>query len=73
MAWIDSMRLRRKADIVRAVGWVNLFVCIVWSLVHVSDGLAMLAVTGAWAAAVMALAYGIAYVIDRRADRVVGR
>lgn len=42
------MRLRRKADIVRSVGWVNLFVCIVWSLVHVSDGLVTLAVTGGW-------------------------
>jgi hypothetical protein len=41
--------------------------------VHVSDGVLILAVTGGWAAAVMALTYGIAYVIDRRADRVVRR
>lgn len=73
MAWVDSMRLRRKADIVRALGWVNLFASLLWSLVHVSEGLAVLGVLGAWAVAVMALTHGIAWIIDRRADRVVTR
>ena len=73
MAWVDSMRLRRKADIIRVIGWVNLFASVLWSLIHVSDGLGLLAVLGAWAAAVMALTHGIAWIIDRRADRVVKR
>ena len=73
MAWVDSMRLRRKADIVRAVGWVNLCVSVLWSLVHVSEGLAVLALLGVWAFAVMALTHGIGWMIDRRADRVVRR
>lgn len=73
MAWVDSMRLRRTADKVRAVGWVNLFLSIIWTVVHASDGLGLLAVTGLWAAAVMGLTHGIAWMIDRRADRVVRR
>ena len=34
MAWVDSMRLRRKADIVRALGWLNLFVSVIFTFLH---------------------------------------
>ena len=37
MAWIDSMRLRRRADKIRAVGWINLLVTIIVSLTHASE------------------------------------
>ena len=73
MSWVDSMRLRRKADIVRWIGWANLFVSTVWSLFNVSDGLVTLGLIGLWAFAVLALTHAIAWVIDRRADRVVRR
>ena len=73
MSWVDSMRLRRKADIVRWVGWSNLFLSVVWSLFHVSDGLGTLGLIGLWAFAFLALTHAIAWVIDRRADRVVRR
>ena len=73
MAWVDSMRLRRRADKVRAVGWVNLFFAVIWSAIHGSDGIAVLALAGVWAAAILALTYGIAWIIDKRADRVVTR
>ena len=73
MSWVDSMRLRSRADKVRAVGWVNLLFAVIWSMFDSSDGIAILALAGIWSAAVMALTYGIAWVIDKRADRVVTR
>ena len=73
MAWVDTMRLRRRADKVRMVGWVNLFLSIAWSVLHAADGFSVVAVAGVWAATIMALTYGIAWFIDRHADRVVRR
>ena len=73
MSWIDSMRLRRKADIVRWVGWINLFLSVGASLIYVSEGLATLAALGLWALAVLAVTHGIAWMIDRHAERVVRR
>ena len=58
---------------VRAVGWVNLFVSIVWILVHSSDGLITLGLIALWAGGLLAMTEGIGWVIDRRADRVVRR
>lgn len=73
MAWIDSMRLRRTADKIRAVGWVNLLLTIVVSVVYAGDGAAVLAVAVAWGAAVMGLTHGAGWMIDRHAERVVRR
>lgn len=73
MAWVDSMRLRRRADIVRALGWGNLLLCIVWSVAEASEGLAVFAIAVAWALVVMALTHGAAWAIDKHADRVVRR
>ena len=73
MSWWDSMKLRRRADKARAVGWINLaitgFVC----AAAASEGLAVFVLGGAWAAMVMGIAYGAAHLIDKRADRVIGR
>jgi hypothetical protein len=65
------MRLRRRADKVRSVGWLNLAVSVAWSAVAL-DG-TVLALGGLWAAAVMALTYGIGWAIDKHAERVVTR
>ena len=73
MAWVDSMRLRRRADKVRAVGWINLFMTIVWSVLHASDGITTFAVGFIWAAAVMAATHVAGWMIDKHAERVVRR
>ena len=73
MAWVDSMRLRRKADIVRALGWLNLIVSVIVSFFHVSEGLGAILLFAVWAVLVMAITHVIGWVIDRRAERVVSR
>ena len=71
MAWVDSMRLRRRADKLRAVGWINLVITVIVSVLHASEGLAVLALACAWAAIVMGVTHGAAWMIDKHADRVV--
>lgn len=73
MAWIDSMRLRRRADQARAIGWINLLVTAIISVVNASDGLSVLVAGAIWAAMVMAATHGAGWMLDKRADRVVGR
>ena len=71
MAWVDSMRLRRRADLLRRLGWVNLFLTVIWLVVHASDGLPVFALGFIWAAGVLGVTYGIGWALDKRADRVV--
>ena len=73
MAWIDSMRLKGRADRIRAVGWVNLLLSLILAVVQASDGAEVLALAVTWAAAVMGLTHGAAWMIDRHAERVVRR
>ena len=73
MAWIDSMRLRRRADKVRAIGWGNLILTVVLSLFHAGDGMSVLAFAVLWVAGVMALTQGAGWMLDKQADRVVRR
>lgn len=73
MAWTDSIRFRRRADKVRAAGWINLLLTLIVAAVHLGDGFDVLAAGALWAALVMAITYGLAWVIDRHAERVVGR
>lgn len=71
MSWWDSMNLRRRADKTRFIGWINLAVtCVV--CIALADGVAFIA-GRFWAAAVMVITYGAAHLIDKRAERVVGR
>jgi hypothetical protein len=72
MSWVDAMRLRRKADHVRAAGWVNLVVTITYVVFHSGDASEIILPASVWAAFIMALTHGIGWIIDRRADRVVG-
>ena len=63
------MRLRRRADAVRAIGWINLGGALLitgiqqdaWSLMFV------------WAVAAMGLTHALAHLVDKRAERVIGR
>ena len=73
MAWIDSMRLRRRADKVRSIGWGNLVLTVVLSVFHASDGMSVLAFAILWAAGVMGLTHGAGWMLDKQADRVVRR
>ena len=71
MSWRDSMRLRGRADRVRFIGWINLAITFLVCVI-ISDA-ATLIVGTIWSALVMGLVYGLAYFIDKRAERVVGR
>jgi hypothetical protein len=72
MSWVDSMRLRRKADHVRAAGWFNLVATITFVVFYGSEAAEIMLAAFLWAALVMALAYAFGWVIDKRAERVVG-
>ena len=69
MSWVDAMRLRRRADYVRATSWINAGAT---GLIAVALQDAWMA-WSAWAAAVRGLCYALAHVIDVRAERVVKR
>lgn len=73
MAWADSMRFRRRADKVRAAGWINLLVTLIFAGAHLSDGLHALTAGAVWASLVMGITYGFAWMLDRHAERVVRR
>ena len=73
MAWTDSMRFRRRADKVRAAGWINLLLTLIFAGIHLPEGLDALAAGSVWAAVVMGVTYGLAWVLDRHAERVVRR
>ena len=75
MAWVDCMRFRRYADAVRTLGWINLSVGVVggFALAVSSHDFSTLGLAASWVIAVMALTHGIAWMIDRRADQLVGR
>jgi hypothetical protein len=78
MAWVDCMRLRRVATIVRGIGWtvsVVIFGCAA-VLTFVADnehGLTIFAALGVVAMVVLGLTHGIAWAFDRRGDRIVTR
>ena len=69
MSWVDAMRLRRRADHVRVIGWVNAIAAGVLAITtHDAWVLALF-----WAASIMAVCYSVAHVVDKRAERVVRR
>ena len=69
MSWVDAMRLRRRADHVRVLGWANAVAAGVLAvLLHEAWVLAVL-----WAASVLGVCYAVAHAVDKRAERVVRR
>jgi hypothetical protein len=72
MSWVDAMQLRRKADHVRAVGWFNLIATVSFVIFHASEAAEIILVASLWAALIMALSYAIGWLVDKRAERVVG-
>ena len=78
MAWVDCMRLRRVATIIRAVGWstsgVMLAVAAVAAFIVDTDHvMAIFGVLGTASLIVLAITYALAWVVDRRGDRLVTR
>ena len=78
MSWRDSQRLIRRAQFIRRSGWAvfGLLVLIVAAEAAAgerSGGLLMTTVAGLAGAAILALSHGVAWLMDRRAERVVGR
>lgn len=78
MAWIDCMRWRRFASIIRGIGWTfsGLTFCSAAVATFGSEsgeGLATFAVLTGIAVLVLGIAYAIAWLADRRGDRMVTR
>ena len=69
MSWVDAMRLKRRAAVVRGTGWANLAV----SLIACAADPEMLPILGTWGGGFMALSYGLGHAIEKRAERVVAR
>jgi hypothetical protein len=78
MAWVDCMRLRRVATIIRAIGWtasgVMFTVAAAGAFLSESDqALTLFAVLTAASIIVLAITYALAWRVDRRGDRLVTR
>lgn len=78
MAWVDCMRLRRVATIIRSIGWtvaslMFAFAAIVTFMSEAENALAMFGVLGAASVIVLAICYALAWIVDRRGDRLVTR
>ena len=78
MSWRDSQRLIGRAQFIRRSGWTlfGLLVLVVTADATAGSGgggLLMTALAGIAGAAILAVSHGIAWLMDRRAERVVGR
>ena len=78
MAWVDCMRLRRIATIVRGVGWTISglmfgFATITTFLLEGDHGLTLFALLTVASVLVLAVTYAVAWLVDRRGDRLVTR
>jgi 4-hydroxybenzoate polyprenyltransferase len=77
MAWVDCMRWRRAASIVRGVGWglASLIFCTAAAATFTVEAPDALAITlcAASSLLVLGITYGISWLIDRRGDRLVTR
>jgi peptidoglycan/LPS O-acetylase OafA/YrhL len=78
MAWVDCMRLRRVATVVRGVGWTVsavIFSCaaVLTFVTENEHGLTIFVALAAVAIVVLAVSHGIAWAFDRRGERIVTR
>jgi hypothetical protein len=77
MAWVDCMRWRRVASVIRAFGWVASGLIIsggaAATFVLDSGGLSVFALSVASCLIVLGIAHAIGWVADRRGDRLVKR
>ncbi|HEX2828773.1 MAG TPA: hypothetical protein VHP37_20650 [Burkholderiales bacterium] len=78
MAWVDCMRLRRVATIIRSIGWtvaglIFTYAAVATFLSEAENALAVFGVLGAASVIVLAITYALAWIVDRRGDRLVTR
>ena len=78
MAWVDCMRLRRVATIIRAAGWtisgiIFAVAAVAGFMVESDHSMAIFAVLGAASVVVLGITYALAWLVDRRGDRLVTR
>ena len=78
MAWVDCMRLRRVATIVRIVGWVMAAVSFCIAVVETfaneaTESVLLFVIFAGIALGVLGVAHLVAWVIDKRGDRLVTR
>jgi len=78
MAWVDCMRLRRVATIIRGIGWTVAGLmfggaALTAFLVESDQALAIFGVLSAASVVLLAITYALAWVVDRRGDRLVTR
>lgn len=78
MAWVDCMRLRRVAGIVRTVGWILAAIGLCMAVIasfeaESSQSVWAFGVFLGVALLILGAAHLIAWAIDRRGDRLVTR
>ena len=78
MAWVDCMRWRRMASVVRGIGWAVSGLLFLAGVVITfgeegGDGLATFALFTILSVIVLGVAHGAAWAIDKRGDRLVTR
>jgi hypothetical protein len=78
MAWVDCMRLRRVATIIRAVGWSasGLMFTVAAGAAFVVESDQALPIFGVFATAsliLLAITYALAWLVERRGERLVTR
>ena len=78
MAWVDCMRLRRVATIIRAVGWTVAGILfggasITAFIIESDQTLTIFGVLSAASIVLLAITYALAWAVDRRGDRLVTR
>jgi hypothetical protein len=78
MAWVDCMRLRRVATIIRTIGWtvaglMFAFAAVMTFLSESEHALTMFGALSAASVIVLAICYALAWIVDRRGDRLVTR
>jgi hypothetical protein len=78
MSWRDSQRLIARGRTVRRSGWAafGLLVLVVAADAVLGDprgGLTVTLLAGITGAVILAVSHGVAWLLDRRAERVVGK
>lgn len=78
MSWRDSQRLIARGRTIRRSGWAafGLIVLVVAADAAVGDprsGLTLTSLAGITGAAILAVSHAVAWLLDRRAERVVGK
>lgn len=78
MAWVDRMRMRRLATLIRAAGWTAAGLMFGMATLAALSGegehvLPEWGALAAGAAVVLGIAHALAWLVDRRGERLISR